>query len=475
MAKSKNKIKISFIGEAANDVTGSCIHIQTSTKQILLECGLYQSCGSTLENYKINNKHFDFKPKNIDYVFLCHNHTDHIGLVPKLYKNDCTAQIIAPTGTKSIAEILLKDSAHILEGDARELSDKFHRNYTPLYSEGDVERSLKYYNEFPFGDIIQLDDYIKFRFVPSGHILNSAQLELWITEGNITKKIAYTSDLGNIHIEKYYTNKFEPITKCDVLIGETTYARESRIANQKMRNKDLEKLKAAIWQTCIEDGARVLIPVFSNDRCQNMITNLYDMFGNNDEFDIPVLIDSPMSIKICDEYGKLLEGNELDKWRQVMSWANLHLIKDAVDSREWRESQQPVIVLASSGMCVNGRSVAWIGNMLSHSYDRIIFCGFAAENSLAATIKAGKQKTITVSGRRVANKCQITDLHSFSSHMQRDSLLKTYGAVECEKVILVHGQMDGKIEFAKELQEEISKNNNTSKVIVCNKKYILSL
>jgi metallo-beta-lactamase family protein len=259
------------------------------------------------------------------------------------------------------------------------------------------------------------------------------------------------------------------------LIGETTYARESRIANQKMRNKDLEKLEAAIWQTCIEDGARVLIPVFANDRCQNMITILYDLFGDNDEFDMPVLIDSPMAIKICHEYTELLEGEDLEKWKKVLSWKNLHFVKDAIDSKEWRESQQPVVVLASSGMCVKGRSVGWIGNMLSHSYDRIIFCGFAAENSLAATIKEGKQKTITVSGRRVANRCQITDLHSFSSHMQYDSLLKTYGAVECEKIVLVHGQMDGKIEFAKELQEEVSKNNNTSKVIICNKKYVLSL
>lgn len=475
MAKSKNKIKISFIGEAATDVTGSCIHIQTPTRQILLECGLYQSCGSTLENYKINNKHFDFKPKNIDYIFLCHNHTDHIGLVPKLYKNDCNAQIIAPTGTKAIAEILLKDSAHIMDGDAKELSDKFHRNYIPLYTESDVERSLNYYTEFPFEEIIQLDEYVKFRFVPSGHILNSAQLELWVTEGNITKKIAYTSDLGNIHIDKYYTNKFKPITKCDVLIGETTYARETRIASQKMRNKDLEKLEATVWQTCVEDGARVLIPVFANDRCQNMLTCLYDIFGNDKEFDIPILIDSPMAIKICETYSELLEGEELKKWKNVLSWKNLHFVKDAIDSKAWRESYQPVVALASSGMCVKGRSVGWIGNMLSHSDDRIIFCGFAAENSLAATIKEGKQKTITVSGRRVANRCQITDLHSFSSHMQYDSLLKTYGAVECEKIILVHGCMDGKIEFAKELQEEISKNNNTSRVIICNKKYELSL
>ena len=113
--------------------------------------------------------------------------------------------------------------------------------------------------------------------------------------------------------------------------------------------------------------------------------------------------------------------------------------------------------------------------MLPRPNDRIVFCGFAAQDSLASIIKEGKQKTITVSGHRVKNKCQVTDLRSFSSHMQRDSLLKTYGATECEKIVLIHGEMDGKIEFSKDLQEEVSKNNNTSKVIVANKGYQLSL
>lgn len=475
MAKSRGKIQINFVGESSNDVTGSCVHIKTPNRQVLLECGSFQSCGSTLENYKVNNKHFDFKPKEIDYVFLMHNHIDHIGLAPKLYKNGSTAQIIAPSDTKSIAEILLRDSAHIMDTDALELSNKFKRNYAPIYTESDVDKCLKYYTEYTIGETIQLDEYIKFRFIPSGHILNSAQLELWITEGNVTKKIGYTSDLGNIHIKKYYTNNFKAIKKCDILIGETTYAREDRIANQKMRNKDLEKLETIIRQTCIEDGARVLIPVFANDRCQNMLTYIYDIFGENEEFDIPVLVDSPMATKICKTYSDLLDNDSVQKWNKVIAWKNLCFVEDAAESRAWRESRRPVIVLASSGMMVRGRSTGWAHTMLPNIHDRIVFCGFAAQNSLASIIKDGKQKTITVSGHRVKNKCQVTDLHSFSSHMQRDSLLKIYGATECEKIILVHGEMNGKIEFAKDLQSEISKNDNTSKVIIANKGYKLSL
>lgn len=475
MAKSKSKIQINFVGEASNDVTGSCVHIKTPHRQILLECGSFQSCGSTLENYKINNKHFDFKPKEIDYVFLMHNHIDHIGLTPKLYKNGSAAQILAPRGTKSIAEILLNDSAHIMNTDALELSDKFKRDYTPIYTEDDVAECLSYYTEYPIGETIQLDEYIKFRFIPSGHILNSAQLELWITEGNVTKKIGYTSDLGNIHIKKYYTNNFQPIKKCDVLIGETTYARENRVANQKMRNKDLEKLESVIRQTCLEEGARVLIPVFANDRCQNMLTYIFDLFGDDEEFDIPILVDSPMATRVCRAYTELLDGEDVAKWNKVISWKNIRFVEDSVESREWRDSKQPVVVLASSGMMVRGRSTGWAHSMLPRENDRIVFCGFAAEDSLASIIKQGKQKTITVSGHRVKNKCQVTDLHSFSSHMQRDSLLKVYGATECEKIILVHGEMNGKIAFAKDLQEEISKNDNTSKVIIANKGYQLSL
>lgn len=475
MSKKNSKIKISFCGPNAEDVTGSCIHIQTPNRQILLECGLFQSCGSTLENYKINNRHFEFKPKEIDYIFIMHCHADHLCLAPKLYKNGSTAQIIAPSGTKPIAEILLKDSAHIMETDAMELSDKFKRDYAPIYTESDVDRCLNHYTEYPIGETIQLDEYVKFRFVPSGHILNSAQLELWITEGNVTKKIGYTSDLGNVHIKKYYTNKFKAIKKCDVLIGETTYARETRIANQKMRNKDLEKLESVIRQTCVEEGARVLIPVFANDRCQNMLTYIFDLFGGDEDFNIPVLIDSPMATRVCKSYTELLEGEDAEKWKKVLAWKNIRFVEDSIESREWRDSNQPVIVLASSGMMVRGRSTGWAHSMLPRTNDRIVFCGFAAEDSLASIIKEGIQKTITISGHRVKNKCQVTDLHSFSSHMQRDSLLKTYGATECEKIVLVHGEMSGKIEFAKELQEEISKNDNTSKVIIANKGYKLSL
>lgn len=475
MAKNKDKIKISFIGEAAHDVTGSSIWIQTPDRQILLECGLYQSCGSTLEAYKVNSKHFAFKPKNIDYLFVLHNHADHLCAAPRLYAKGCNAPMIMPQGSYDIAEILLRDSANIIRYDAEELSIKFKRDYVPIYTDSDVDVCLNHYVEYPIGEIIYLDEYIKFRFIPSGHILNSAQLELWITCGNLTKKILYTSDIGNIHIKKYYTNTFEACERADVLIGETTYARQPKIADAKMREKDIEKLESAVRQTCCDENSRVLIPVFSNDRTQNMLTYLFDIFGNDTDFDIPILVDSPMAMRCCEAYSRILDGEDAEKWKEVLKWNNIHFVEDSAESKEWRDANVPVVVLASSGMIVKGRSTGWACSMLPKSKDRIVFCGFSADGSIGSIIKEGKQKTITISGKKCPNKCQVTNLMSFTSHCQRDTLLEYYSSVQCEKVVLVHGEMESKIEFAKELQDAIFKNDNTGRVIVAQRGYELSL
>lgn len=478
MKPKPDRVKVDFIGEASWGVTGSCILIQTSHVKILLECGLYQSCGDPLETYKINAKSFPFKPEEIDFVFAMHNHSDHIGLIPKLYKKGCRAPFIMPEGSSVIARELLEDSANILITDANELSVKYERNYPPAYSRRDVETAFDFYKEYPFGEEIRLNDFVKFRFIPSGHILNSAQIELWITCGNcgnITKKIAYTSDLGNVHIEKWYTKGFEPIEKCNLLIGESTYAGNEKVANRKMRKKDIEKLEACIRQTCVEERARVLIPVFANDRTQNMLTHLYQIFGGDKTFDVPILIDSPMACRCCRDYSEVLTGEDAELWERVLKWENVHFVTESFESREWRESKKPVVVLASSGMMIKGRSVGWAFDMLPNAKDRIVFCGYSAEDSLASVIKNGAEKTVVISGVKRANRCQVTNLMSFTSHMQSDSLLDYYGSISCERIALVHGDMARKIEFSKQLENRLSENNITSKVVCVNKDYSITI
>ena len=108
--------------------------------------------------------------------------------------------------------------------------------------------------------------------------------------------------------------------------------------------------------------------------------------------------------------------------------------------------------------------------ILPDSRSHILFVGFSNENSLATKIKNGnKQKTISIDGKSIANRCSISDLKSFSSHMQRSELLKYYSDMNCEKIVLVHGNFKDKVEFSRDLQSEISKKNRSSKVVVANR------
>lgn len=467
--KTKNKIRVSFVGTNSESVTGSCTHIQSENKQILLECGLYQSCGSTSDDYKINNGKLGFKPKEIDYIFLMHEHIDHIGKVPLLYAKGCTAKIIAPKGSFDIAKVLLLDSAYIMSRDADGLGKKSGKKVDPIFTAEDVENCLQYWTEYEIGEKVRLDKDVEFCFQPSGHILNSAQLELWIRNNNNIKKIGYTSDLGNNSVSNIYVNKFNPIEKCNLMIGECTYADSMRSVSTKDRFKDLEKMESIIRNTCLVKRGKVLIPCFANQRTQNMLSHLYDIFGKDEDFKVPIVIDSPMASKITKLFERLLDGEEKEYYKEVLAWKNLVFTEDLTQSKRFRDSKYPVVCLSSSGMMTAGRVLHWTARLIPNPDNHILFCGFAPENSMAYKIKEGKQKTVRVEGKSVLNRCSVTDLKSFSSHMQRDDLLKYYSDVNCEKVALVHGEFSNKCEFAKVLQEEIFKKNRSSKVVIVNK------
>lgn len=147
IAKKKKDEGIYLIGQNANDVTGSCIYIKYNGKKILLECGLYQN-NNYLESYNINSAKFQFKPSEIDYVFIGHTHVDHIGLLPRLVKEGFTGKIIASHATAQLMKPLLYNCAFILLSEANALSFKYKRNYSPIYDETDVTDTLKYIVEY---------------------------------------------------------------------------------------------------------------------------------------------------------------------------------------------------------------------------------------------------------------------------------------------------------------------------------------
>ena len=443
---------------------------------MLFEFGMIQRGKSIYENYMLNKELLSsVKSSRIDYVIIGHCHCDHIGLIPALYQKNCEASIIAPKGSTAILKEMWLDSAYINGRDVDILTVQREHTYLPLFTEDDVYTALSHVQEIDFHEIVPLDEEVSLRYSYAGHILLSAQTELFITQKNHTKKILFTSDLGNLNLKdsKIFVEPFEPVTSANIVIGEATYSSQQKPVTKKDFLLDMDKIRTVIQQYCMDEKGIVLIPCFSLDRLPYMLWLLYSM---DDQLNVPIIVDSPLGLRLLQAYRSILPADVKDQFESLLSWDKLKFIKTPEDSMAAIADHKPKVVLASSGMLTAGRSVKWTQSVITQHNNCILFIGYAATATLAYRIKHSKENpTITVNGKVCRNQANIVDLHSFSSHMQHDDLLKYYAGINAEKIYLVHSNQESKLLFKQELEQRIAENCRSTRVIAVNRSTKITL
>lgn len=470
---------ILFCGKAAEEVTGSQIYIQFGESKLLIECGLYQSQSNDyLDAYKINTEKFKFKPSELDYVFIAHAHIDHIGMLPRLIKEGFRGDIIATPKTALIMKPLLLNSCAILSEESRILSRRFKREYMPPYGEEDVYKALDMIQTYEeYETVFRLNQNVSFQWMPNGHCIGAAQLQLILKDGNCTKKILYTSDLGSLKPKNHYVDKTViPQGYNDVVISESTYG-EARRSNKKSRKFDMDHLKSAI-DTVVGRGGTVILPCFSFSRTQEILTTIHDIYGDDENFSVPVVVDSRLSCEICELYKNLLNGEDLLKWKDICQWNNLIFIKEKEDSLQCISDSKPKIVISSSGFCTNGRIVDYLKHYIRDRNSMVIFTGYTGDNPsyLSYRIKNNRaNKTIKINKEQIPNRADCITLATFSSHANFDDLVKYGSSLNTNKLILVHGSTEAKKCLAEKLREEISNNDKTYRVLESHRGMIVRL
>lgn len=434
---------------------------------------------TVLENYKANMKYIQkIRPQELQYIIIGHVHQDHIGMIPTLYaRGKCNAKIIVPKGSTSILKEMWLDSSFINCRDVEVINLKNDRNYEPFYTEDVVYKTLEYIEEIDSDKIVPLSDELAIRYTDAGHILLSKQCEVYINGGSRTRKILFSSDLGNISTQdtRVFVENFKPVTSANIAIMECTYASKERQCTKETYKKDVTKIKSVVEQYCIDNNSRVLIPSFSLDRTPYILWILYSLFGKDENFKIPILIDSPLANRLLDCYSSILDGEKKELFDEIMSWNNIKRVIQPESSKAAIADKSAKIILSSSGMLTAGRSVKWTQSILPNENDCILFMGYSGENTLAWKIKHGKDhKTININGKPYKNKAQIYDLKSFSSHMQRNEMLNYYKSINCEKIYLVHSDSH-KIEFKHDLENAIADCLKSTKVVAVNSGTKISL
>ena len=472
--KKENKLKISFIGGNSYDVTGSMILDEWNKRKILLDCGLIQG-GTTLQDYRDNkNMLTKNKLKNIEYVIVGERHIDHIGNIPYITKTNYDCKVITPAKTKKIFKHMLEDSANIADRDCEMLAKKYKdKVFIPSYTIEDVEHCINQIQELTVGEKIKIDDDITIKFSYSGHIFGACQTELWINVNGKIKHFLYTADLGNIlnYKNRPFTEELDRVNNATIVISESTYGKLDKfVCTEKIIEKDIEKLYSTIEQYTIDKKNRVLIPTFSLDRTPAMLYLIWKKYKDDERFkDVKVIIDSPLSNKLLDVYINELDDEKAELLQEILSWDNIIRVSASEESKYVMENYKNCVVVASSGMCSQGRSKIWLTKILPNANDCLLFSGYCADNTLGGKIKNNKQKYITIDGKNYPNRCNIVNIQGQSSHMQRNELIKYLSSINCERIYLVHGSTQARIDLAQSLKEKLSEESKTTKVSIVTK------
>lgn len=463
MSKKKDKVRVELVGKSGDGVTGSMYYITFSDKQILLDAGLYQtSSDDILNQYKVNRRNYKVPFSELDAVIISHCHIDHIGLVPYLFKRGYRGNVYVPSKTKYLAKIMWEDSLKIFQSDCLKLERRYGIKAESLYEQEDIEMACEHLVELPFNEEIVLFDNLTLCFYHAAHIVNAAQVRLIFKIGETIKSLNYTGDIGS-DIDKDYILPYQSMPYADAVIAESTYGGSNKSHKQKDRNKDIEKIKTVINQCCQENTKKVVFGSFSLQRTQEILTELYKIYGDDKTFSTPILVDAPLAKKICNVWDKVIEKDN-DLWKKVMSWTNIEWVDTSEDSTAWQKLKTSQVVISTSNFLKAGRILGWLKSILPDADNRLCFCGYSGdEQSVAYQIQHNK-RWVEVDGVRVSNKANVVCLNSFSSHACQKELLQRYTDMPYNKIYLVHGEKNGKVEFAKKLRESLAKADRSAKV-----------
>ena len=448
-------MKLTFFG-AAHAVTGSCHCLEVNGKKILIDCGLQQGRDEHDENA------LDFAPSYIDYVIVTHAHIDHSGRIPLLVKEGFQGQIFATRLTCQLMSVMLRDSAFIQESDAEWQNQKGKRAgrppVEPLYTVADAGAALQQLFPAEYGQILDLCDGVRIRFRDAGHLLGSAMVEIWATEGGVTKKLVFSGDLGNI--DQPIIRNPEFLDEADYVVMESTYGDR----NHEIPESYVESLAQLIDDTFAR-GGNVIIPSFAVGRTQELlyfIREIKDQGLVTSVPNFPVYVDSPLAKSattiFCGDLRGYLDQDALELVKDgthMFNFPGLHLTETVDESKALNEDHTPKVIISASGMCDAGRIRHHLKYNLWRADSAVVFVGFQSPGTLGRTLLDGAT-SVKLFGEDVAVRAKVVNFQGLSSHADHDHLLDWISHFKeplPQHVFVVHGDREVAPVFAQTVSQ----------------------
>ena len=346
-------MKLTFLG-ATHEVTGSCTLIEVGGAYGIVDCGMKQG-----EEVFVNQE-LPVEAEKIDFVLLTHAHIDHSGELPLLYKKGFRGPIFATAATCNLANVMLRDCAHIQQSDAEWASRKALRAgeppVEPLYTLEDAEGAISRLRHCDYSQKIQVSEHCIVRFTDAGHLMGSSSIEVWLREDGVEKKLVFSGDIGNIGMPIISDPHY--ITEADYVVTESTYGDRY---HEKGEMDSVHYLANCI-QRVFDRGGNVVIPSFAVGRTQELLYYLREIKLENmvtGHGNFPVYVDSPMANEAtgiflqCDRHYFNEETRALlDSGVNPLVFPGLHTTVSGEESKLINMNREPKVIISASGMAM---------------------------------------------------------------------------------------------------------------------------
>lgn len=436
-------LSLTFWG-AAQTVTGSKHLLDIAGKRVLLDCGLFQGPRDVSDRL---NQDFGFDAASIDAVVLSHAHIDHIGLLPKLWKDGFRGRVFATPATRDLAALMLMDSAHIQEKDIEFVNKRRARDGQPpreaLYDVDDAEAVLRRFISVDYGQPFDPIPTVTCVFRDAGHILGSATVNLAIREGGRTVRLGFTGDVGNPN--RPLLRDPEPLDDCDYLITESTYGGTVHAPLETTEDRLGQLIDRAARR-----GGKVIIPAFAVGRTQEIVHALDQLWNAGTLPRIPVYVDSPLAVNATSVFlahPECLDRETLDHIRRddsFLSFDQLGYIREAAHSKALNDDPQPMVIISASGMAEAGRVLHHLRNNIEDPRAFVLMVGYCAEGTLGRKL-IEKHERVRIFGEEHRRLAEVEVMNSLSAHADEPGLLDLLSKLDVPRLkqtFLVHGEIE---------------------------------
>ncbi len=434
---------LQFLG-AAGTVTGSRYLLESGGHRVLVDCGLFQGYKQLRER---NWAPFPVDPASIDAVVLTHAHLDHSGYLPALVKGGFRGRIHCTEGSVALCGLLLPDSGHLLEEEAKYAARKGysrHKNPLPLYTEEDARHSLRQLQGHDYEREVDVAPGVRVRFHPAGHILGAAHVSVDLPG----QRLHFSGDLGRQH--ESLMKPPSPLPACDVLVCESTYGNRAHVPI------DQEAELGPIVRRVAARGGVIVIPAFAVGRAQALLLHLARLRQRGEIPAVPVFLNSPMAIDATHLYHRHHAEHHVSDADCRAMYELATFVNSVEESKALNRRRGPMIIISASGMATGGRVLHHLEAFGPDDRNAILLAGYQAGGTRGAALVGGA-RALRMFGREVPIRAEVIQLEGFSGHADAAELLAWMRTAPTppRMVYVTHGEPDASDTLRARIQREL--------------------